>query len=54
MHVRNVLLRPPFVMYYLTFLLPEVTEELRRQGFDVEVRPLPGPWRQVTLVVARR
>jgi hypothetical protein len=54
MHVRNALLRPPFVMYYLTFLLPEVAEELRRQGFDVELRPLPGPWRDVTLVVASR
>ncbi len=54
MHVRNALVRPPFVMYYLTFLLPEVTQELRRQGFDVEPRPLPGPWRDVTLVVASR
>lgn len=54
MHVRNALKRPPFVMYYLTFLLPEVTEELRRQGFEVDLRPLPGPWRDVTLVVASR
>lgn len=54
MHARNALVRPPFVMYYLTFLLPEVTEELRRQGFDVELRPLPGLWRDVTLVVASR
>lgn len=54
MHVRNAVRRPPFVMYYLTFLLPEVTAELRRQGFEVELRPLPGPWRDVTLVVASR
>ncbi len=54
MHVRNALVRPPFVMYYLTFLLPQVTEELRRQGFEVELRPLPGPWCDVTLVVAWR
>lgn len=54
MHVRNALLRPPFVMYYLTFLLPEVADELRRQGFEVELRPLSGPWRGVTLVVASR
>lgn len=54
MHVRNALRRPPFVMYYLTFLLPEVAEELRRQGFHVELRPLRGSWRDVTLVVATR
>lgn len=54
MHVRNALRQPPFLMYYLTFLLPEVVEELRRQGFDVELRPLRGRWRRVTLVVASR
>lgn len=54
MHVRNALLRPPFLMYYLTFLLPEVAAELERQGFRVELRPLPGRWRDVTLVVASR
>lgn len=54
MHVRNALVRPPFVMYYLTFLLPEVVDELHRQGFDVELRPLRGFWREVTLVVASR
>ena len=54
MHVRNALWRPPFVMYYLTFLLPEVAAELERQGFAVELRPLSGRWRRVTLVVASR
>lgn len=54
MHVRNALWRPPFVMYYLTFLLPELIDELRRQGFDVDLRPLRGPWRDVTLVAASR
>lgn len=42
MRVRNALLRPPFVMYYLTFLLPEVKELLSRHGFSVEVKQLPG------------
>ena len=42
MRVRNALLRPPFVMYYLTFLLPEVQELLSRHGFSVEVKQLPG------------
>jgi ubiquinone/menaquinone biosynthesis C-methylase UbiE len=40
MHVRNWLRSPPFIMYYLTFLLPEVEELLRRHQFAVEVRPM--------------
>ena len=40
MHVRNLLVSPPFVMYYLTFLLPDVEPLLRRAGLAVEVRPL--------------
>jgi hypothetical protein len=39
--VRNALLRPPFVMYYLTFLVPEVQSILARHGFSVEVNELP-------------
>jgi ubiquinone/menaquinone biosynthesis C-methylase UbiE len=35
MHVRNALLRPPFVMFYLQFLLPGVRKTLERIGFDV-------------------
>ena len=54
MHVRNALWRPPFVMYYLTFLLPELIDELRRQGFQVDLHPLRGRWRDVTLVTASR
>ena len=55
MHIRNWLIRPPFIMYYLTFLLPEVLEDLREAGFRPEVLPLgwdehPG----VCLVVATR
>jgi SAM-dependent methyltransferase len=42
MRVRNALVRPPFVMYYLTFLLPEVEALLSRHGFSVEVKQLPG------------
>lgn len=43
MHVRNAVLSPAFVMYYLTFLLPEVAGMLERLGFTVEVTPLAGP-----------
>jgi SAM-dependent methyltransferase len=40
MRVRNFLIRPPFIMYYLTFMLPETQALLERHGFTVEVRPL--------------
>jgi SAM-dependent methyltransferase len=56
MRLRNLLLSPPFIMYYLTFLLPGVHDLLRQQGLDVEVRPLglEGPWAGLRLVVATR
>jgi ubiquinone/menaquinone biosynthesis C-methylase UbiE len=38
MHVRNLVKRPPFIMYYLTFLLPMVGRLLQNAGFDVKVR----------------
>jgi ubiquinone/menaquinone biosynthesis C-methylase UbiE len=37
MHARNRLVKPPFVMFYLTFLLPEVRELLERHGFEVKI-----------------
>ncbi|MGW1493179.1 class I SAM-dependent methyltransferase [Streptomyces sp. NPDC002402] len=40
MRVRNLLWRPTFVMYYRTFRLSDVTSELGRAGFMVELRPL--------------
>ncbi len=45
MHVRNAVVSPPFVMYYLTFLLPDVARMLERLGFRVAVAPLPGAGR---------
>ncbi len=56
MRVRNVLVAPPFVMYYLTFLLPGATILLERQGLRVEVSGLgfTGPWSALRLVVATR
>jgi ubiquinone/menaquinone biosynthesis C-methylase UbiE len=38
MRVRNALVRPPFVMYYLTMLWPDVRAKLVRAGFEVEAR----------------
>jgi ubiquinone/menaquinone biosynthesis C-methylase UbiE len=55
MHVRNWLVSPPFVMYYLTFLLPQVRQWLEERGLEVEERPLViGPVREYRLVLARR
>ena len=56
MRLRNLVLSPPFIMYYLTFLLPKVRTLLEANGFDVEVRDLgfEAPWSDLRLVVATR
>jgi ubiquinone/menaquinone biosynthesis C-methylase UbiE len=61
MRVRNALIQPPFIMYYLTFTLPAVRELLEEVGFSVEVRDLaitiPGyspEQRDVYAVIATR
>jgi SAM-dependent methyltransferase len=56
MHVRNWLVRPPFIMYYLTFLLPQAEDLLRQQGLTVEVRQmgLAGEYAALRLVIAQR
>ncbi|ADO72404.1 class I SAM-dependent methyltransferase [Stigmatella aurantiaca] len=56
MHVRNALLQPPFVMYYLTFLVPRARALLEAQGFEVDVREglLPRPFLRYPIVVATR
>jgi SAM-dependent methyltransferase len=40
MRVRNAVRRPPFVMYYRTFPLGPVREDLERAGFAVALLPL--------------
>jgi len=35
--VRNIIWRPKFIMYYLTFRLPKVKNKLESHGFKVEV-----------------
>jgi hypothetical protein len=52
MRARNAVLSPPFVMYYLTFLLPEARRQLEQAGFTVEEEPL-GPLRIVTASLVR-
>ena len=56
MHVRNALIKPPFIMYYLTFLLPEVERLLTEECFTVEVRSglFPPPMQRYQLVIATR
>jgi SAM-dependent methyltransferase len=56
MRVRNLLLSPKFIMYYLTFLLPECQKLLEANGFDVEVRQgeFDWPFHGLRLVVATR
>lgn len=56
MRVRNALWKPPFVMYYLTFLVPRARALLEAEGFSVEVRDgiLPAPFTPMTVVVATR
>jgi SAM-dependent methyltransferase len=56
MRVRNVLRKPEFVMYYLTFLLGRARSLLEAQGFTVEVleTDLPKPLRPLKLVIATK
>ncbi len=54
MWIRNMLWSPPFIMYYLTFLLPGVQSLLERHGFSLEVRErlFAEPHNRSRLVIA--
>jgi len=54
MHVRNACVKPPFIMFYLTFLLPEATKLLEAHGFRVAIHEniFPQPFRRACVVVA--
>lgn len=54
MRVRNALLEPQFVMYYLTFLFPRAHALLTGAGFTVEapLGVLPPPFQRLRLVSA--
>lgn len=55
MRVRNRLLRPRFVMYYLNFLWPEARDRLERAGFRViRERIANGPFQGAWVVQAIR
>ncbi len=56
MRVRNALLHPQFIMYYLTFLWPEVRTRLERHGLRVEALRgfCPAPYEHAIIVVATK
>jgi SAM-dependent methyltransferase len=56
MWLRNLVWRPPFVMYYLAWPLGRSLRLLQQGGFTVELRrlALPRPLSRLRLVLARR
>jgi len=56
MRLRNAVLKPEFIMYYLTFLVPRARELLVAQGFEVEVQRdrFDAPFARAVNVVATR
>jgi SAM-dependent methyltransferase len=56
MRLRNWLVSPPFIMYYLIFNLPSVRTRLEELGFAVEVCDIgfERPWTALRLVLATR
>ncbi len=56
MHLRNALVHPPFIMFYLTFTWPDVKVALERHGFEATARDglVPGPFSKVVAVTATR
>lgn len=56
MRVRNALLKPEFIMYYLTFQWPDVRALLEKHGLRVEARRglCPAPYGRAIIVVATR
>ena len=56
MRARNAIVSPPFIMYYLTFLLPDIERLLRWKGFEVTKREgaFDKPFERAIIVSARR
>jgi ubiquinone/menaquinone biosynthesis C-methylase UbiE len=54
-YIRNLLVSPSFIMYYLTFLLPEIKMLFEMQGFTVEVKDVfEGDHSNLRLVIATK
>lgn len=55
MMARNLIIRPPFIMYYLTFMLPESTDLFEAEGCTTELRSVyDGMLRNVRMVIATK
>ena len=56
MHLRNAIKRPPFIMFYLTFLLPRARQLLEQHRFAVTVHhnAFPGRYHPLKVVVAKK
>lgn len=55
MVVRNMLIKPPFIMYYLTFLWPKIEPILERHGMKATVHEsFKGAYRLARLVEATK
>lgn len=54
MHIRNACIKPPFIMLYLTFLLPNAAKLLEEHGFRVAIYDdvFPKPFDRACVVVA--
>jgi ubiquinone/menaquinone biosynthesis C-methylase UbiE len=54
MRVRNAIRKPAFIMYYLTFLWPDVEPLLERHGFEVQAQfdRCPPPFQRAIVVTA--
>lgn len=53
MQVRNWVLKPEFIMYFLTFLLPRIQAKLESKGFKVDVLA-PPEWGRFRVVIAEK
>jgi hypothetical protein len=54
MRVRNALLKPPFIMYYLNFLVPDILPMFDRVGFDVALHDVRWERRSYKIAVATK
>ena len=52
MKLRNIVLKPPFVMYYSTLRLPQLLNTLEAERFIAQIHPTPFP--RLHLIVASR
>lgn len=54
MRIRNLIYRPKFIMFYLTFLLPDIRETLEENGFRVEIESPESLGRYKVVVATRK